>query len=232
MLARILECNGLNSPKTIRALAKEYRDFPKYNAPQGLMNSINQNSPIFVLASFSPASAGAYLMTVRLMQRPMGMITAPLRQVFFQHASEMYRTSPGQLTNFYRKITLGLAAIMILPAIAVLIGGPLLFEFVLGPDWTEAGVFSRWVVLWMGLLFMNVPAVITARILRLEKTMMYFNVVQMVFRLLALLSGCWLANSVTGVAAFCIVGLVFNLILILWVDRKIQVLEIPSSIGT
>lgn len=223
--------NNSSHPKSLGELAREFVDFPKYNAPQGLMNSLNQNSPIFVLASFSPASAGAYLMTVRLMQRPMGMITTPLRQVFFQHASELHRQSPGQLNSLYRKITLGLAALAVLPAIAIFIGGPLLFEFVLGPKWTEAGVLARWVILWLSLMFMNAPAVMTARILRLEKSMMYYNMVQLAFRIFALLLGCWLANPETGVAAFCIVGLVFNLILILWIDRKTQGLKIPAGIG-
>ena len=218
--------------KSLRELATKFIDFPKYNAPQGLMNSLNQSSPIFVLASFSPVSAGAYLMTVRLMQRPMGMITTPLRQVFFQHASELHRSSPQLLTSLYRKITLGLATLAILPAVVIFIGGPLLFEFVLGPEWTEAGEFARWVILWMCLGFMNVPAVMTARILRLEKSMMYYNMVLLVFRILALLLGCWLANPVTGVAAFCLVGIVFNLFLILWIDRETQRLGIPSGIGT
>lgn len=218
--------------KSAGELAKEFIDFPKYNAPQGLMNSLSQNSPIFVLASFSPATAGAYLMTVQLMQRPLGMISTPLRQVFFQHASEIYRTCPQRLTNLYRKITLGLAGIVILPAIAVFIGGPLLFEFVLGPAWTETGVLARWVVLWLSVMFMNIPAVMSARILRLEKPIMYFNVALLAIRLLALLLGCWLVNPVTGVAAFCIVGLVFNLLLILWIDRETQGLEIASGIET
>ena len=221
-----LENNGQGEePKSSRELAKEFIDFPKYNAPQGLMNSLNMNSPLIVLYSFNPATAGAYLMTVRLMQRPMSMITNPLRQVFFQHASELHRTSPQQLTNLYRKTTLMLGAIVVLPAIAVAIGGPALFEFVLGPKWTEAGVLARWVVLWLSIAFMNVPAVMTGRILRLEKSLLYYNFVLMISRVAALLLGCWLSDPLTGVAAFCVVGCVFNVLLILWVDKKTQAIK-------
>lgn len=216
----------VGEPKSSRELAKEFIDFPKYNAPQGLMNSLNMNSPIIVLASFNPATAGAYLMTVRLMQRPMSMVTAPLRQVFYQHASELHRTAPHQLTNLYRKTTLLLAAIVVLPAIAVAIGGPALFEFVLGPKWTETGVLARWVVLWLSVVFMNVPAVMTGRILRLEKSLLYYNFVLMVSRVAALLLGCWLADPITGIAAFCVVGFIFNVLLILWVDKKTQQIKV------
>ena len=220
-----LENSGPGKPKSPRELAREYIDFPKYNAPQGLMNSLNMNSPIIVLTTFSPATAGAYLMTVRLMQRPMSMITAPLREVFFQHASEIHRAAPQKLIKLYWKTTFVLGAIVVLPAIVVAIGGPTLFEFVLGPKWTEAGVQARWVVLWLSIAFMNVPAVMTGRILRLEKSLMYYNFMLMVSRIAALLLGCWLSTPLTGVAAFCVVGCIFNALLILWVGKKTKEIQ-------
>ena len=65
----------------------------------------------------------------------------------------------------------------------------------------------------------------TGRILRLEKSLMYYNFMLMVSRIAALLLGCWLSTPLTGVAAFCVVGCIFNALLILWVGKKTKEIQ-------
>lgn len=211
-----------DNPSSTLSLLKEYSDFPKYNAMSAVFNSLAQNAPVLVLAGFAgPASAGAYTMTVRLLQRPMSVITGPLRQVFYQHATATYREAPENASRLFRKTTLALGATTLIPAIIIISFGPLIFKWVLGQEWTEAGQQSQWLILWLSVAFANVPAVVMTRILRLEKAMLGYTIFLMVFRLAAIIAGVWLGGVLTGIAFYSIVGMVFNLLLILWVDRKI-----------
>ena len=217
--------------RSVRELAREYADFPKYNAPRGLINSLTQNAPVVILALIAgPASAGAYTMTVRLLQRPLTVISGPLRQVFYQHSSELYRTSPAALNRLYRKTTLALAAAALIPSLIVIAVGPWLFEIVLGAEWTEAGQQSQWLILWLALLLVNVPAVVLTRVLRMEREMLGYDLGLLVFRLAAIGLGTWWAGPLIGVALYSLVGVVFNLFLIMWIDRKSQQL-IPTTGG-
>ncbi len=49
------------APVRLRSLAYRYRDFPKFRAPQMLINTVSQNLPTLVLAAyFGPAAAGFF----------------------------------------------------------------------------------------------------------------------------------------------------------------------------
>ncbi len=68
-----------------------YSEFPKFQMPSNLLNSISQNIPLFMLSLlFSPAVAGIYSLTYRAMQTPTLLISSATRSVFYQKASKIY----------------------------------------------------------------------------------------------------------------------------------------------
>ena len=67
---------------------------------------------------FGPAVAGFYILGVRCIQVPMNFLLTSLRQVFFQKASATCN-SGGDVYGLFRRATLGLLAMVALPATAV-----------------------------------------------------------------------------------------------------------------
>ena len=208
--------------RKIKAAAREYRDFPLFSSPQNFLNAISQNIPLLLLANyFGPAVAGFYVLAVRGIQVPMNFFLTSLRQVFFQKASELYNQG-GDAWGLFRSMTLRLGKLVALPSLAVFLFGPRLFAFALGGRWLTAGVYARWLVPWLALMFANVPAVLFAQILRRQKAVLLIDVVLLTSRVLAIVAGGLRHDPLLAVVLYSLVGVAVNLVLILWVGGLLR----------
>jgi O-antigen/teichoic acid export membrane protein len=200
----------------LRLAVKKYRDFPLFSTPQNLLNAVSQNIPLLLLAKFfGPVVAGHYVLGVRCIQVPMNFVLTSLRQVFFQKASETCNRG-GDVYGLFRKATLGLLALVTLPAAAVVAFGPDIFAFVLGRQWAASGEYARWLVLWLALMFANVPAVLFAQIYRKQRVVLLQDVLLLALRVAALVIGGRRGSALLAVALYSLVGVAFNLFIIFW----------------
>ncbi len=206
----------------IKQAASRFRDFPLFSSTQNFLNAVSQNLPVLLLAKFfGPAVAGFYVLAVRGIQVPMNFFLNSLRQVFFQKASEVYNRG-GDTHALFRKTTLHLLAVVAIPALAVLLFGPSLFAFALGRKWLVAGIYARWLMLWLMLMFANVPAVLFAQIYRKQKTVLQQDVGLLVFRVLAIVTGALRHSPMLAIVLYSLVGVFINLYIILWIDRLLR----------
>lgn len=216
--------------------AGEYRDFPIYSATQHTMNAMSQGLPILLLAHFyGLAVSGAYAFGLRLLHVPMGFVLTALRQVLFQKACEMH--NQGQyLSILFLKTTAGLVVASLLPGVVLFVWAPDIFSRVFGGEWREAGIYARWLTLWLSVAFCNVPANLFARILRQQKGLFLYECIVLLSRSGILLIGglCWSAHRT--IVAFSVMGSLLNIGLILWVGallfrhgERCQVFE-PDSL--
>ena len=210
----------------LRRMAKEYRQFPIYGCPQAVMNSVSQGIPVLVLAHYyGMVTAGAYAFGIRLLQVPMNFVLTSLRQVLFQKLAHIHSTG-GDLFSPFLRSTGALIAISIVPSCVGFLVAPSLFVFVFGEQWRQAGEFSRWLIFWLSPMFCNVPSSLTARILRLQRTLLLLDIALLSSRAAILVvGGIWL-RSIQTVIAFSLVGAAFNIAFViymalhLWRGRK------------
>jgi lipopolysaccharide exporter len=206
----------------IRQTAKQYRDFPLFSAPQNLLNAISQNIPLLLLAKFfGPASAGFYVLAVRVIQLPMNLLLTSLRQVLFQKASELYNQG-GDTYALFKKTTFSLLALVAIPALIVILFGPAIFTFALGGKWAIAGVYARWLVLWLMIGFANVAAVLFGQIYRKQKAFLILDVWLLFFRILAIMVGSWRKSAIVAIILFSLAGVLSNLYIIFWMGHVIR----------
>ena len=136
------------SQRRIRVNAKKYENFPKYTSFGGFFNEFSQNMPILLLTSlFSIEAAGFYALTVRILQVPISLIGRSTREVYYQKASKMYAAGED-IFDLYKKTTLGLLKIFIIPFFTFLLFGEYLFSFIFGNEWTTSGKFAQILVFW------------------------------------------------------------------------------------
>ena len=203
----------------IRSMAVEYRDFPIYSASQNTVNALSQGLPVLLLGHFfGIAVAGAYAFGVRLLRVPMNFVLIALRQVLFQKASETHNHG-GRLWPLFLKFTLGLFAIIFFPALLLFIWAPEIFSFVFGSEWHTAGIYARWLVLWIIPVFCNVPSTLFARILRKQKELFFYEIIGLVGRGASLVVGGYFFSAIHTIILFSVVGFVFNIVLIFWIGR-------------
>ncbi|MFH1143307.1 MAG: lipopolysaccharide biosynthesis protein [Candidatus Eisenbacteria bacterium] len=198
------------SRRRMREVSRQYSDFPRFSLPQGLINAVSQSVPVFLLAHyFDTQVVGLYAMAHRLLQLPARFVGQAVRQVFLQQANEAHlRGFP--LFPLAARATLGLAALGILPAAAILIFGPRLFGFLLGPEWVATGGYARWMILWLFFAFINPPATALTQILRRQQLLLVFDIVLLVSRTALLVIGGLYYSAMTSVALFSVTGAVLN----------------------
>ncbi len=195
---------------------KTYKDFPLYTMPNAVLNSISNNLPLYMLENLYNAKVtGFYSWSVRIIQGPMGMIIASLQQVFFREASKKYNLGES-LYPITIKILKRLFLIGIIPYTLIYLFSPELFAFVFGEEWRIAGEYTKYLVPWFFIVFLNSP--ISSLVLIMGKQKVYFVYEFLLFfsRGLALYLGYKLYDDPSySVIFYGIVGFVFNFFLLI-----------------
>jgi O-antigen/teichoic acid export membrane protein len=206
----------------MRQLAKDYRDFPMYAASQNVINALSSGMPILLLTHFyGIVVAGAYAFGMRILVAPMGLVLSALRQVLFQKAGETQHQG-GNLAPLYVKITAGLFAMAFVPSLVLFIWAPQLFTWIFGSQWHTAGEFARFLALWMMFVFCNLPAVLFARLIRIQRAIFIYDLVLLGARGAALMLGGLYLNELQTITLFSLVGAAMNAILIVLVGHAVM----------
>lgn len=199
------------SAGTLRALAREHRQFPLYSLPADALNAATAFIPSVMLASLhGPAAAGLFWFAYRLLEMPLSLLGDAVRRVFFQRAAELRRAGQPLLPLFLATVG-GLGALALPGGLLVVAAGPWLFGLLFGPDWAEAGQYARWIVAWWLTRFLCLPAIALAPVLGLQRRLLVLEVAALPPRLAAIPVGGWLAGAEGAVAAYAVVGAAFNL---------------------
>ena len=160
-----------------------------YSATQNLLNALSSGLPLLLLTHyFGITVAGAYAFGIRLIEAPMSLVMSALRQVLFQRAGEM-RHHGRPLIQLFLKSTAVLFGLGVGPALLLAFSAPALFAWVFGAQWRTAGESARYLVVWLLFVFCNLPSVLFARLVRLQREVLVFNIVLLIARVSALMIG-------------------------------------------
>lgn len=208
-------------PISFKGIAKKYKDFPLYRAPEVSINAISTGLPIIMLSSFfGPTAAGFYSLSRSVLSAPSTLIGKSVGDVFYPRISEAANNGEN-LTKLIKKATLALAIVGIVPYGIVIIFGPWLFGFVFGAEWTQAGEYSRWLALWLFFAFMNRPSVKALPVLSAQGFHLSFTIFMLVTRTIVLALGFYLFSSdLVAIVFFGITGAILNILLILFTLKK------------
>ena len=207
------------TPRSMWAAAVRYRRFPLYSTWGAAFNKVGWNLPALALAPlFSPAVAGIYLLTHRVLVTPQSFIGQAVGQVFFSRAAEAHRSD--ELGELVRKLVSRLALIGLPPALAVVIVGPQLFDFVFGGQWRQAGEFARWMAPWLFLVFLTSPLSTLFSVLERQAEEMAFQGTLLGARTLALLGGAAIGDELVAVACYALVNAAGYAFLLAWIGRR------------
>lgn len=202
--------------------ANEYRDFAFYGCPQNVMNALSQSIPVIALAHFFGAAvAGSYAFGHRLLHAPLNLVTTAVRQVLFQKLSQL-NSQENSLSDAFWKSTGALVALVLAPTLIGFAIAPPLFAFVFGEDWREAGNYARWLILWIGVVFCNVPANLALRVLRHQRDLFLFDLLHLLARTSILIVGGLWFGALKTIMCLGMIGAGFNFALILYAGAVVR----------
>lgn len=203
-------------------LARRYRDFPIYRAPQDLLNAVSQGLPIIALSTFyGPMTAGFFLLARSVLSAPLELIGNSIGTVLYPRLAEAANHGE-RLWRLVAPPTGILFALGAIPFGAIFAVGPAAFELLFGPDWREAGEYARWMALWIMLAFANIPSVRVIPIIKAQRLHLIFGALMAVTRLAAVVIGYYLFdNAVYSVMLYSLSGMILNGLLVGYVLRGV-----------
>lgn len=199
-----------------RDVAKRYSDFPKFRAPQMLINTVSQNLPTLVLAAyFGPAAAGFFALCRQALGMPTQLVGKSVADVYYPKlARSIDRGEP--VAGAIIKAVAALAAVGLVPFAFVFFAGPWLFALVFGDEWRNAGEFARWLALAEYAIFASRPCTVAVPALGLQRLALIFEICSTSLRVGALFFGAAVVGEQLGtVMAFSIAGILIYVALIL-----------------
>jgi O-antigen/teichoic acid export membrane protein len=210
--------NHRRMPLTV--LARRYRDFPLYRAPQNFINAASQSLPILLLAAFyGSLAAGFYVLGKMVMAMPSALVGNAVSDVFYPHITEANHNREN-LTRYIVRATGVMFVIAILPFGLVFLFGPWLFSLVFGSDWVMAGEYARWLAILFFFNFINRPSVAAVPVLGIQRGLLVYELFSTGGKAIAFLVGFyWFRSDIWAIALFSVVGAVAYILMILWILR-------------
>ncbi|MDB5053872.1 MAG: polysaccharide biosynthesis protein [Bacilli bacterium] len=206
--------------KDMLANAKAYQDFPKINLFHAFVDMLQSSGVVFIISTFFSAIVlGYYSFTMRILKTPLGLIGSAVSQVFFQQASETYQNQ-GDLQALVKKTMLRLGIIAIPIFILFVLCSPLLFSFVFGEKWREAGVYAQLLSPWLFVNFIVSPTTHVPIILQKQKKAFYYSIVFNFSMLASFLSvGLLKINIIDGFIIMSALGTVYTTCYGFWIFK-------------
>lgn len=198
--------------------AVRYQRFVKYSLPGGFFRVAGLEIPPLILAGvFSPAAAGLYALTNRVLSLPASFVGGAVSQVFFADASEAYRE--GTLGKLVKQVHLKMAHVGFPLMLVLILLGPDLFDFAFGADWRQSGEFAKWMAPWLYLVFVSSPLTVITAVMERQKQGFMFHLVLLILRVASLLTGVWLGDLMLTIILLSLVNALWRLVFLIWLCK-------------
>ena len=205
----------------IMSVAIRYRRFPIFSTLTGFSNTAGlQIPPLMFAFLFTPAAAGIYALSNRVLNLPMSVLGNAIGQVFFASAVEAHRL--GELGTLVEQLHSKLAHIGFPPALLLLLLGPELFALVFGEVWREAGDFARWMSPWLYLVFVTSPLSILFVVIDRQGQGLVFQLVLLTSRIIAITLGAWLGDFMLTIMLFAVASALCWLFFLFWTGYAVH----------
>ncbi len=157
--------------------ARKYSEFPKINVPIALSEALQISGAIFLFSFyFDNSTVGEFSKALRILLIPIFLISTPISQAFYQKASRDYLNG-RDISADLRRIVFNLLKWSVLPMIAFVFISPWLFGFALGPLWVASGEYARFLVFWLFLRYLTLPAAMIPLIIDRQRIFLLFNLI-------------------------------------------------------
>lgn len=172
----------------VMALARRYKDFPKYSMWAILANTLSQHlTNILISAFYSVATLGFYSLVQRVLGMPSSLVGNSIGQVFFQQATKEKQQTGKAVKTF--NSTVKKLVIIALPSFGVLFFiVEDLFGFVFGEEWRITGTYAQIVIPLFFIRFVVATVSAIDTIMERQNIFLTFNIILLVVSILLILS--------------------------------------------
>jgi O-antigen/teichoic acid export membrane protein len=203
--------------KEMANLAKRYVKFPLYSAPSNYVYAAGMQLPIIFLTSlFGSTVIGFFGLANSIVRMPMELIGTSVAQVFYAEAANIGKNNPQEIKRLSIKLTKKLAIIGLIPVLVIMLFGTVLFSFVFGSMWYEAGNYARVLSILVYFHFITMPVGRILEIFERQKEALLFNLLRLLFIFIVFgVAKFMVLNSYQTVALYTISSSVTYILLVI-----------------
>ena len=211
------------SYKKIKQLARQYKNFPRYNAISALVNMAGvQSTPLIIAFFFSPIIVGYYAIAHMVIILPSKLIGNSITTIFYQRACEE-KNCTGEVKNIVKKVHTRLISLGMFLFLILMIIGPELFAFALGKQWTIAGTYAQILAPWVFVVTISTPLSSIFNVLEKQRTNLGFTVTLLVTRIAVIVIGGLLNDPILCMVLLSSTGVIF------WSWMNLHLLKIAGN---
>lgn len=187
---------------SVKKVAKEYQNFPKYDVPSVLVNVVANQLPILALGKyFGLGIVGFYSLMYKVLMMPINLLSSTVLDVFKQQATDDYNKY-GNCKEIYVKTFRSLVLLGIVPFTILGIWAPEIFAFVFGEKWSVAGGFAQIMVPMLFLKFIINPLSYMFYIAAKQKTDLFGQILLLFITILSIYIGLQFNSEKTVLITF------------------------------
>ncbi|MEN8170710.1 MAG: oligosaccharide flippase family protein [Pseudomonadota bacterium] len=165
----------------VRWAALRYRRFPIYDSWAAALNSASAHAPAVLFAVlFDPKLAGFYVLAVRLISAPIGLVGSSISLAI--HPRIVEAKFKGELVVLIRNVLRFLVRGSFVPFAVFIVIAPEMFAYIFGAEWREAGNVASWTALWVAWQFIYSPLSVLHLGLETQKTHLVLQLLFFVLR--------------------------------------------------
>ena len=187
-------------------MVRRYKKFPQYSMGADLAgNAAVQIIPFILAFMFSPVIVGYYSMAYLILRLPSKLIGNSIGTVFFQQASAE-RKLTGGVKNVVKTVHRRLISFGIFICLIMMIAGPEMFSFVLGPQWTTAGIYAQIFAPWFFVAFISIPLAYIYSVLEKQSVSLWFSLLLFTSSVVVLIIGGSMDNPLLSMVMLSATG--------------------------
>jgi O-antigen/teichoic acid export membrane protein len=190
----------------LKKMMIRYKRFPLYSSWSGVFNIISWQAPIWIISYFFNAKiVGFFALGHTVLTQPMKMFGSAISQVFFQRISEE-KKNRQYVKETVREVFQRLVSFGIYPICILVIVGKEVFSVIFGLNWSEAGLYSQYLAIFMFFQFISSPISSLFSVFEIQNEELVFNIMLTLTKAAALIAGGLYNDIILALVLFSIGG--------------------------
>ena len=168
--------------------AKRYRKFPMYSVWSELLSRIPDVITVFLIVHyFNKTLLGHYSLSLMVLTLPTVFLTSSIMEAFSPRAA--MAKHEGKHVSLLLRVNERIASLTIFPFMVLGITGDILFKFVFGANWTEAGIIVQILVIRTFFEIIFTPAISFINIMEKQEVSLFRRIANIAVVVVSLVVG-------------------------------------------
>ena len=189
-----------------KTLWKSYSKFPTYNAPNALVDNLQQYGMIFLLGTFFASEISSYyFQSIRILAAPLALIGASIYQVFYPKAAQAFHDTKN-IRSYVLKIY-GVLFAVGFPIFGILfLFTENIFVFLLGETWRMTAVYAHILIPFIFANFLISPVSAVTAVVHKQHQSFAFSLVGLSLKIISIVVGGIMHDPILGFTLFSLSG--------------------------